>query len=179
MQNIRANLIFGIILIMIGAVLLVANLTDFRIGWSYWGPLILMLIGILFFSSIKSKKSSGAVFPGIIFFVSGLAFLLTNFDMFYTVLVNVEFHTFVMLVLGAAFLGLWLTRTEEAGLLVPTGFFLILGTLFLLNDFWLIEWDSISRLWPLIPIGIGVAIVLHGLRKKEELPISNHVGEPK
>jgi hypothetical protein len=172
-MNNRSNLIFGIILITIGAILLVANLTDYRIGWSYLGPAILIFIGILFFASIKSRQRAGAIFPGIIFFVTGLAFFLTNFSSFYEVLIRIEFHTFVMLVLTVAFLGLYLIRPQEVGLLVPTAVFAMLGALFLLNDFWILDWDSIGRLWPLIPIGIGVAIVIHGLRRKEMHPTNN------
>jgi len=172
MNNNRSHLIIGVILITIGALLMISNFTDIEIGWSYFGPGILMVIGILFFTSIKTRQRSGAVFPGVIFFLTGLALFLVNFPVIYDFLINVKLHTFVMFLLAAAFFALYLTRPKEMGLLIPTSIFAVLGTFFILKDFWIIDEVIIQQLWPIIPIVIGMIIVIHGLRKKT--PDPNH-----
>ncbi|MCI0512732.1 DUF5668 domain-containing protein [candidate division KSB1 bacterium] len=168
-QHFRGHLLVGVFLIAIGTILLITNISDFTLGWSYLGPIILMLIGVLFFSSIRSRRQSGAIFPGTIFFLTGLAFFLTNFDAAYDFIQNIEPPTFIVLVIGIAFLALYLCRLNEVGLLIPTGIFLTLGLLLLFNDFYRIDWDWVHRLWPLIPILIGVGIVMRGISKRTDL----------
>jgi len=166
MRHSKAQFIIGTALIAIGVMLLISNITNRAIGWNYFGPAILMLIGILFFATIKNRQRTGAIFPGMIFFLTGLALFLANFPNIYNFLVNIQLHTFVMIVLGLAFLALYLTRPQDFGLLIPTAIFIVLGILFILNDFWIIDEDMITRLWPLIPIFIGIGIIIHEVRKK-------------
>jgi hypothetical protein len=166
MKNTRSHLIFGFFLISFGIIWLIANITENRIGWNFLGPGILMAVGISFFASIKNQQTAGSVFPGTLFFLTGLALFLKNFDFFYDFMYNIQIHTAILLLLGCAFLVLFIVR-RELGLLVPTTILITLGMLFLLNDFWILDRNLIEKFWPLIPIGIGIFIIFQGLRKQK------------
>lgn len=178
MRNQRSHLLFGFLLISFGIIWLIANISGHRIGWNFLGPGILMVVGILFFSSIKNRRNAGVVFPGTLFFLAGLFLFLQNFDFFYDYTYNIQLHTAIMLLLGCAFLALFIARGRELGLLIPTLIFFVLGGLFLLNDYWILDRYLIEKLWPLIPIGIGIFIILHGLRKHEQEQRSQEPPEP-
>lgn len=166
MKNIKNQLILGIILIIIGSVLMMANILDYSFSWRQILPVVLMIIGILFFTSIKSKERSGAIFPGVIFFVTGLYLFLRNISSIDNFFYDIEIPTVVFIILCLAFLALYLTRPQDFGLLIPTLIFGILGTLYLLNDLWIIDREQIKRFWPLILIGIGIGSIVHGIVKK-------------
>lgn len=166
MKNTRSHLVFGFFLVAFGAIWLIANLSGNRIGWNFLVPGILMAVGLSFFTSIRDRQTAGSVFPGTLFFLAGLAMFLKNFDFFYDFMYDIQIHTAIMLLLGCGFLALFIAK-RELGHLVPTAIFFTLGALFLLNDLWILDRRMIEKLWPLIPIGIGVFIIIHGLRKHD------------
>jgi len=166
----KASLIVGILLIVIGSLLLIQNLIDFYLGRSHIYPLLIMALGLLFLFSIRSREKSGAVIPGTFLFLGGAIILSMNYDPIYDVLSNIYPWTFVLLLLGISFLVFFILKPRDFGLLVPVTVFLLLGTLFLLYDLWIIEWESIKQLWPFIPILIGIGIIIHAIAKKSAQP---------
>jgi len=169
MKNPKTHLLFGIILISIGSMLLIGNFIDWHIDISYMGPGILMLIGGIFFILMITQKKTGAIFPGMLFFLGGLYLFLLNFPLIADFLWELQIPTIVLFWLGISFLFFYFTRPQEVGLLIPTAILLILGVLFLLNDLWIIDRDFIFHLWPLILILVGGGIVVHEVLKKPKI----------
>ncbi|MBN1349396.1 hypothetical protein JXJ21_08300 [candidate division KSB1 bacterium] len=162
----RASLAVGILLIAIGSLLLIHNLMDLYLGRSYFIPLMIMAVGALFFASIRSREKSGAALPGTFFLLGGAAILAMNYPPIYEVMSNIYPWTFVILLLGLSFFVLFLIKPGDTGLLIPASVLIVLGALFTLHDLWILDWDNINRLWPLIPIAIGVGIIVRAILKK-------------
>lgn len=160
----------GLILIFIGAILLLYKLDVFDFGWYEVYPLILMGIGVLFFTSIIGKNQKGAVFPGTILFLLGLFYFLRNYEIISYYYMREVWPVF-LLILGLAFFAVFLTKPEDWGVLIPAAILVLLGVSFLMREFHIIRWnvwDVIGDYWPIILIIIGAGIILGSLKKPRE-----------
>jgi len=166
----KPSILPGLILIIIGAILLLHKLDIFNVGWYEIYPLILMGIGILFFTSIIGKNQKGAVFPGTILFLLGMFYFLRNYEIIPYYYMREVWPVF-LLILGLAFFAIFLTKPDDWGVLIPAAVFVLLGVSFLLREFHIISWnawDVVGDYWPIILIIIGAGVILGSLRKKQE-----------
>jgi len=157
----------GLILILIGALLLVHKLIPHSFSWSEVYPLILIVIGVLIFVSVISKRNNGSVFFGTFLFLLGVFFLLRNYDIISYYYLR-EVWPIILIVLGLSFLSVFITKPGNSTVLILAFVFLFLGALFLLRRFHIIYWDvwdNIADYWPLILIIIGGAIIIGGLKR--------------
>jgi len=160
----------GLILILIGALLLVHKLSPYSFGWYEIYPLILMGLGALLFVSVPGKRDKGAVFPGTILFLLGLFFFLRNYDVIPYYYMR-EVWPIFLIILGLAFVAIFITKPRDWGVLIPAGIFLFLGVVFLLRKFYIIYWDVwdiVSDYWPVILIIIGGGIILGSLKRHQQ-----------
>jgi hypothetical protein len=169
MSHHRPSILPGLILIVIGALLLIQKLTPFSLGWYEIYPLILMGLGVLFFTAIFGKKDKGAVFPGTILFLLGLFFFLRNFDIIPYYFVR-EVWPIILIIIGIAFLAVFITKPQDWGVLIPGGTLLFLGTMFLLRRLHIIYWDIgdiVADYWPAAIIVVGIGIIVGSLKQRQ------------
>ena len=167
MSTHKHSLLPGLILILIGAILLINKLTPYSFGWDEIYPLILIAIGVLIFISIIGKRDKGPIFFGTIFFLIGLFYFIRNYEIISHYYMRAEWQTFLV-ILGLAFLSVFLVKPSDWGVLIPAGIFLFLGAGSLLRKFHIIYWDLgdiISDYWPIILIIIGGRIILGALKR--------------
>jgi len=155
----------GLILILIGAILLIHKLIPDAFSWSKIHPLIFMALGVLLYVAILGRQNKGAVFPATILFLLGLFYFVRNYDIidYYD-----ELWPVLSIILGLAFVSIFITKPANWGVLIPAGIFLFLGVVFLLRKFYIIYWDVwdlVSDYWPVILIIIGGGIILGSLKR--------------
>jgi len=167
----RSSIAPGVILIMVGTLLLLDRLGIFAFGWFRLYPLLLLGIGLLFYG--KLPRDRGAVFPGTIFFLLGVFYVLRNYIFYrsYAFPYYFEEHWPVYLIIvGLAFVAMYLFRPKDWGVLIPAGVLLFFGVMFFLNTYDYLGWHSwrvVGRYWPVILIALGVMIVVNSLRRSE------------
>lgn len=168
MSKHKHSLLPGLILILIGSVLLVNKLTSYSFGWDEIYPLILIALGVLIFISVIGKQDKGAVFFGTFFFLIGLFYFIKNCELISHYYMRAEWQTFLV-ILGLAFLSVFIAKPSDWGVLIPAAIFLFLGAGFLLRKFHVIYWDIghvISDYWPVILIIIGGGIIVGAVKRQ-------------
>jgi len=166
----RRSIAPGIILILMGGLLLLDKLGYYRLRWSTIYPLILLLLGVMFFSWVWRRGDKGAVFPGTILFLLGLFFFFRNsglLPLYYLW----EFWPVFLIIVGLAFVVLFIFKPHDWGVLVPGGILLFFGTVFLLNNIYYLPWrtrELVGTFWPVILIIIGIGIILGQFKKRPE-----------
>lgn len=153
----------GIILIVIGLLLLLNQLDIISFDWSILWPSLVILLGVFFF--VRVPHDRGAVFPGVLFFLSGFLFLAKNLN-WYEPYIDVSIGGMLMIILGLAFVALYVVQPENWGLLIPAGLFLFFGFIIWADRVGIIDWYTrrqILRLWPALLILIGAGIIISGL----------------
>jgi membrane-bound ClpP family serine protease len=168
MSQTKPSLLPGIILIIFGLLLLVHKLDIFYFDWHRTYPLVFMLIGVVLFISTVLYKHQSAAFWGTVFLLAGLFFFLRNYDFIEYYYIG-EIWPVFFIILGLAFVVLFLFKPQDWGVLIPGGIFLFLGTTFFLRNFhyWRAQ-EIIARYWPLVLILIGIGVIVGGLKKKPE-----------
>jgi hypothetical protein len=72
------------------------------------------------------------------------------------------------LIIGIAFLVLFIFRPRDWGLLIPSGILLLFGLIFLLYNYGLMDYHPIRviwEFWPLILVIVGIRLILPFKRK--------------
>ena len=154
----------GIVLIVIGLLLLLKQLDIFLFDWSVLWPSLVILLGVYFLTRIPRDR--GSIFPGVLFLLSGLLFLAKNLG-WYEPYIEVSIGGMLMIILGLAFVALYIVQPENWGLLIPAGLFLFFGFIIWADRVGIIDWYTrrqILRLWPVLLILIGVGIVISGFQ---------------
>ena len=164
----------GIVLIIIGAVILIHKMDILRFGWYELYPLLLLGLGIWFFVKVFVKKQIGSAFPGSLFLLLGLFFLLRNFD-----ILDLGFYYDIwpifLLILGVSFVVQYIFKPQDWGLLIPAGIFLFFGFGYLARN---MHWHRLfpfemtrllEQYWPLALILIGIGIIVSNLRNQSRL----------
>ncbi len=154
--------IFGVLLIIVGVALLLDRLAAIHFGWNriFWATMV-FFGGAMVVRAFMDNVRRG-IFFGTVIFLFGLLFLLRSFH-----LVEGRFHLFfpaTFIILGFAFLVLFVFDPQDWHLLIPTGIFLSLGIVFMLTeleyfDRWEI-WYTLKTWWPLVLILIGLSMIL-------------------
>ncbi|MBD3290192.1 hypothetical protein GF337_15400 [candidate division KSB1 bacterium] len=167
MNNSKTSLLPGILLIIIGSLLLIHKLNIFYFDWQQTYPILFILIGIMLFVSYFMNRNTNSVFWGTIIALAGVFFFLRNYHVIDYYYMSEAWPVF-MIILGIAFLVLFVVKPQDWGVLIPAGIFLVIGTSFLLRNLHL--WyarDIIQRYWPLLLIIIGAGVILSSFKKEK------------
>ena len=149
---------FGIILLALGMLLLLDSLDAICFHWSY----ILIGIGAIFCVMAFASEDKGVIFPGVIIGLIGLFFLMRRYGVLEDSMADL-WPVFPIIV-GIAFLTLYIFRPSDVGLLFPAGIMLFFGVGFLAYNYMFIDLNParlIGKYWPLILIAIGVKMILN------------------
>jgi len=140
----------GLLLILLGAILLAANLGAFSL-LRFW-PLLIVGLGIAFFLMWLGERANyGLLMPAAVMTVIGLLFLYCEIEGWYHM---DQLWPVFLLAPGLGFILMYLLGIQDRGLLIPGGILLFLGILFL----------SVNRLtgrwWPLLLVIVGIMLLL-------------------
>lgn len=166
----KRSILPGIILILIGGLLFLDKLGFYSLRWSTTYPLILMLLGIIFFSWVWRRGDKGAVFPGTILFLLGVFLFLRN-NYLLPAYYLWEFWPVFLIIVGLAFLVLFIFKPYDWGVLVPGGILLFFGTVLFLDNIYYLPWQTrelVGTFWPVILIIIGIGIILGQFKRRPE-----------
>ena len=149
----KINYLFGLFLLFIGVLLILANFGVIEIAWDNLWPLFLLIPGIVFeLSYFIYRKDAGLLVPGGILITYGLLFLVN---------VNYGWHLMDNLwpiyPLGVAIglFQLYLFGGREKGLLIPVGILGAISLFFLINNLLFIDFRLLAGIL-LVLIGIWV-----------------------
>jgi len=147
----KVNYLFGLLLLFIGVLLILANFGVIEIVWDNLWPLFVLIVGIFFeLSYFISRKDAGLLVPGGILTTYGLLFLVN---------VNYGWHLmdnlWPIFPLGVAIglFQLYLFGGREKGLLIPVGILGAVSLFFLVNNLLFVDFRFIA----------GIALVLIGI----------------
>ena len=167
---------FGIILILAGAALLLDRLDILNIEFSYVLWSFVMIVGFAKVYLGFSSNHSGRIFFGTIFFLFGLYFLLRAIDY-----VEMRGHIFIpatFLIVGFAFIMMYLNNPREWAFLIPAVLLMGIGAAYILSEVgYLYPWEVreyVRMYWPVGLILIGLAVLL----RRRNIPKKVEVGAP-
>jgi len=147
----KINYLFGLFLLFIGVLLILANFGVIEIAWDNLWPLFLLIPGIVFeLSYFIYRKDAGLLVPGGILITYGLLFLVN---------VNYGWHLmdnlWPIFPLGPAIglFQLYLFGGREKGLLIPVGILGAISLFFLVNNLLFVDFRLIA----------GIILVLIGI----------------
>ena len=155
----KINYLFGLFLLFIGVLLILANFGVIEIVWDNLWPLFLLIPGIVFeLSYFIYRKDAGLLVPGGILITYGLLFL-----------VNVIFGWHLMEDLWPIFpLGvamglfqLFLFGGREKGLLIPVGILGAISLFFLINNLLFVDFRLLVGI---LLVVIGIWIIFKKIR---------------
>jgi hypothetical protein len=169
MSHRRSTILPGLLLILLGAWLLARNLNLAVPGLDQLWPGFLVLFGLGFLGQYfaSGRRDEGLVFMGVAGTLLGVFFLTITLGRLRWSDLGTYWPVFV-LIGGAAFLGQWLAKPSDRGLLVPAVMALLVGGVALVFTLGLLEPSlaaQAARLWPLGLIVLGVALLISYLRR--------------
>ncbi|HUL42867.1 MAG TPA: DUF5668 domain-containing protein [Bacteroidota bacterium] len=152
----------GIALIVFGAAILLRKFHFIELEyWSIFWPL-LMLMGLVIAGRGFSANRHGKIFWGTVLFLFSLFFLLRAGD-----IMDVSAYLFppsVFLIIGLAFLMLFLNNVREWYFLLLASVFGGIGSLLLLANYGYLYywdvWELLRTYWPVVLIFLGVGLLL-------------------
>ena len=167
----QKSVIPGIILIIVGGLIILHKLDIFHIYWRDIYPVLFIGLGLWFFLNVFVKKQRGLAFPGTLFLLLGLFFVLRNYHIFYRFYID-EYWPIFLIILGLAFVVQFLFRPQDWGILIPGTIFLVIGLAFLARTMhWLLPYEIefyFEKYWPVLLILIGLGIILSSFKKKAD-----------
>lgn len=149
------NKIPGLLLIVTGAVILLANLGVFSLV-GLW-PLLVVLLGIFFFILwMKDRGDPGLLMPATILTIVGILFLYCEQYGWWNM--SNLWPVFLMAP-GLGFMLMYIFGEQETGLLIPGTLMLVLSIFFLSINEWAGRW------WPVIMIILGAILLIRPPKK--------------
>jgi len=149
----KINYLFGLFLLFIGVLLILANFGVIEIVWDNLWPLFILIPGIFFeLSYFIYRKDAGLLVPGGILITYGLLFSVYAFYGWHLVE-----NLWPIFLLGPA-LGLFqlfLFGGREKGLLIPVGILGAISLFFLINNLLFVDFRLLVGIL-LVVIGIWV-----------------------
>ena len=149
----KINYLFGLFLLFIGVLLILANFGVIEIVWDNLWPLFLLIPGILFeLSYFIYRKDAGLLVPGGILITYGLLFLVNAIYGWH--LMDNLWPIFPLGVAVGLF-QLYLFGGREKGLLIPVGILGAVSLFFLINNLLFVDFRFLAGIL-LVVIGIWV-----------------------
>ena len=145
----RANtkgIVFGAIVILIGALFLLSSLGVFALPMSIWGlwPVILIAVGVWRFAATRKWWS-------LLLIALGALFLLGNLN-----IVPVDIGTYWPVILIA--IGAWRLLASRGRRLGFPIALIVVGAIFLVLNLDVLPFGALGSIWPILLIAIGVVI---------------------
>jgi hypothetical protein len=160
--------VFGIILILAGVAFLLDQLHVIDFGWGKVLWAVVAVMGAVLAFSAFTNNEQGKIFFGTILFLFGLFFFLRSLD-----IIRHGNHVFwpaLLMIIGFAFLMLFVSNAREWVLLIPSVLFVGLGVVFMLAELrYLYYWDvwcAIGQYWPVVLILIGIGLIAGRVARK-------------
>jgi len=149
----KINYLFGLFLLFIGVLLILANFGVIEIVWENLWPLFLLIPGILFeLSYFIYRKDAGLLVPGGILITYGLLFLV---NVIYGWHLMEDLWPIFPLGVAIGLLQLYLFGVREKGLLIPIGILGIVSLFFLFNNLFFINFGLLTGI-VLLVVGIWI-----------------------
>jgi len=149
----KINYLFGLFLLCIGVLLILANFGVIEIVWDNLWPLFLLIPGILFeLSYFIYQKDAGLLVPGGILITYGLLFL---FNVMYGWHLMEDLWPIFPLGVAIGLFQLFLFGGREKGLLIPVGILGAISLFFLINNLLFVDFRLLAGIL-LVVIGIWV-----------------------
>jgi hypothetical protein len=164
----RGAVVPGLMLLLLGAWLLARNLNVPVPGLDRLWPGIIVLFGLAFLGQFAAggRRDEGLVFVGLAGTLLGVFFLTITLGYLDWGDLGRLWPVFV-LIGGLAFLGQWLAKPADRGLLIPAVMVLLVGGVALVFSLGLLSPElaaQAARLWPLGLILLGMALLISYLR---------------
>jgi hypothetical protein len=154
MASTKRPLLPGIILIVLGIIFLLPNVTNLRTR-ELW-PIFVLGTGIVFFIAfLYDRPRYGLLMPASILTIVGLMFFYCVFEGWY-MMQNI--WPFFIIAPGLGFLLMYFFGKKELGLLIPGGILSALGLFFLVGT------TEYEYLWPILLIAAGIALLFNAKR---------------
>ncbi len=148
------SLLPGIILIVLGIIFFLPNVTDLR-GRELW-PTFVLALGVVFYILFLADRARyGLLMPATILTVTGLMFFYCVFEGWYMMR---DIWPLFIVAPGLGFLLMYFFGKKEQGLLIPGGILIAVGLFFLGGT------TEYEYLWPIILIAIGIALLINAKR---------------
>jgi len=149
----KINYLFGLLLLFIGVLLILANFGVIKIGWDNLWPLFLLIPGIVFeLSYFIYRKDAGLLVPGGILITYGLLF---SVNVIYGWHLMENLWPIFPLGVAIGLLQLFLFGGREKGLLIPVGILGVISLFFLINNLLFVDFRLLAGIL-LMLIGIWV-----------------------
>jgi len=149
----KTNYLFGLFLLFIGILLILANFGVIEIVWENLWPLFLLIPGILFeLSYFIYQKDAGLLVPGGILITYGLLFL---FNVMYGWHLMEDLWPIFPLGVAIGLFQLFLFGGREKGLLIPVGILGAISLFFLVNNLLFVDFRFLAGIL-LVVIGIWI-----------------------
>lgn len=147
----------GLLLIILGAVLLAANLGAFSL-LRFW-PLLIVGGGVCFFLMwLWERGNYGLLMPAAILTIVGVLFLYCEIDGWWHM---EDLWPVFILAPGVGFILMYTLGAQDRGLLMPGSALLVIGIFLLSANRWAGPW------WPLVLVLAGVLILLRRPQAQE------------
>jgi hypothetical protein len=154
---------FGIALIVVGAAMLLSRIGVVTFGWhaALWG--IVALFGAYKLITAFPTRRSGAAFWGTVFLVGGGYLMLEDLSVLYVS--SYLLFPWTVVLVGVAFLMMFMVAPRNWHVLVPSLFFLGVGAVMVLSEMgYLNRWDVVETVrmyWPIVLVLFGITLLLN------------------
>ena len=149
----KINYLFGLFLLFIGVLLILANFGVIEIVWDNLWPLFLLIPGIVFeLSYFIYRKDAGLLVPGGILITYGLLFLV---NVIYGWHLMENLWPIFLLGVAIGLLQAYLFGGREKYLLIPVGILGAISLFFLINNLVFIDFRLLAGIL-LVLIGIWI-----------------------
>jgi len=150
MQKQKGNLIWGILLIVIGLVFFIGNIS--RVSMDYLWPVFPLAVGIMFLVGyFNDRKNYGLLMPGSILTVVSLLFFYCNFSGWW----HMEYLWPIFILAPASgFFAMYFGGNKDQGLLIPGFILAVVGCVFLFLS------SGVGDFWPVFLIAAGIIMIV-------------------
>ena len=152
----RSPPVFGVALIVLGIVFLLANLGVFRIRGDLVWTYVLIILGLAFWVGFFFDRSRiGVLMPGSVLLTIGLLFYHASTRGWESLS---YLWPFFLLAPAFGFYAMFVFGRHERGLLVPAGILTVIAAFFFLQG----SGRDLRLVWPAALIAIGVLLLFRG-----------------
>jgi len=158
----KINYLFGLFLLFIGVLLILANFGVIEIVWENLWPLFLLIPGILFeLSYFIYRKDAGLLVPGGILITYGLLF---SVNVIYGWHLMEDLWPIFPLGVAIGLFQLYLFGVREKGLLIPIGILGAISLFFLINNLFFID---LGLLVGIVLVVIGIWVIFKKVKSND------------
>ena len=159
----KINYLFGLFLLFIGVLLILANFGVIEIVWDNLWPLFLLIPGILFeLSYFIYRKDAGLLVPGGILITYGLLF---SVNVIYGWHLMENLWPIFPLGVAIGLFQLFLFGGREKGLLIPVGILGAISLFFLINNLLFVDFRLLAGI---LLVVIGIWIIFKKIKSNNE-----------